>query len=131
MNPFGIAAMAGLVGMFSKQAIDKLNEVFTSLFGSKGDEKRGDKLMAPIITTIKPNKGPIAGGTGVTISGTGFLPKARITFGGKAASGTVVNTDGKTIAAVTPQADGPGAVDIEVINENAQKGTMPNGFTYE
>lgn len=131
MNPFGIAAMAGLVGMFSKNAIDKLNEVFTSLFGSKGDDKRGDKLQSPTISTIKPTKGPLAGQTAVTITGSGILPKARVTIGGKAASGVVVSSDGKTIAAITPQGDTAGAVDVEVINENAQKGTLPNGFTYE
>jgi IPT/TIG domain len=131
MNPFGIAAMAALVGLFSKNAIDKLNEVFTSLFGSKGDDKRGDKLQSPTISAIKPNKGPLAGQTAVTITGSGILPKARVTIGGKAASGVVISSDGKTIAAITPQGDAAGSVDVEVVNENAQKGTLPNGFTYE
>ena len=47
VNPFGIAAVAGLVGMFSKQATDKLEELFDTLFhtsGERGDTKRGDKL---------------------------------------------------------------------------------------
>lgn len=40
INPFGISAVAGLVGMFSKQATDKLREVFDSLFRlEKGDER--------------------------------------------------------------------------------------------
>lgn len=47
ISPFGFAAVAGLVGMFSKQATDKLEEVFNNLFQvSKegGDYQRGDKL---------------------------------------------------------------------------------------
>jgi len=44
VNPFGIAAIASLAGMFSKQAIDKLREVFDSLFKSDGDKQREDKL---------------------------------------------------------------------------------------
>jgi hypothetical protein len=44
VSPFGIAAIAGLSGMFSKQATDKLREVFDSLFKSSGDNQRGDKL---------------------------------------------------------------------------------------
>jgi hypothetical protein len=131
MNPFGIAAMAGLVGMFSKQAIDKLNEVFISLFGSKGDDKRGDKLQGATITTIKPNIGPIAGKTLVQITGTGFLPNAGVTFGGKAASEIVVGGDGKTIAASTPAAAAAGPVTVEVVNANGQKATLPGGFTYQ
>ncbi len=47
ISPFGFAAVAGLVGMFSKQATDKLEEIFNNLFQvSKegGDAQRGDKL---------------------------------------------------------------------------------------
>lgn len=47
INPFGIAAVAGLVGMFSKQATDKLRELFDNLFKTDrghGDDARSDKL---------------------------------------------------------------------------------------
>jgi hypothetical protein len=46
-NPFGVAALGGLAGMFSKQATDKLNEVFSTMFktsGTTGDAKRSGKL---------------------------------------------------------------------------------------
>ena len=49
MSPFGIAAVAGLVGMFSKQATDKLRELFDNLFKTEsglGDDARADKLGA-------------------------------------------------------------------------------------
>lgn len=54
INPYGIAALAGLVGMFSKQATDKLSEVFGTLFRSapgEGDAKRQQPLTAPTATT--------------------------------------------------------------------------------
>ena len=44
VNPFGIAAIAGLAGMFSKQATDKLKELFDQLFASSQDAQRNDKL---------------------------------------------------------------------------------------
>jgi len=47
INPFGIAAIGGLAGMFSKQATDKLSEVFSTMFktsSATGDDQRGDKL---------------------------------------------------------------------------------------
>jgi hypothetical protein len=47
ISTFGIVAVAGLSGMFSKQAADKLRDVFDSLFKTeegKGDEARKDKL---------------------------------------------------------------------------------------
>jgi magnesium-transporting ATPase (P-type) len=43
VNNYGVAAIAGLAGMFSRQAIDKLKDVFDTLFASKADEARGDK----------------------------------------------------------------------------------------
>lgn len=49
INPYGIAAIAALAGLFSKQATDKLEEVFETLFQTKqgGDAKRQDKLTPP------------------------------------------------------------------------------------
>ena len=47
MSVYGIAAVAGLSGLFSKQATDKLEEVFTTLFKTetgRGDDLRKDKL---------------------------------------------------------------------------------------
>jgi hypothetical protein len=46
VNPYGIAALAGLTGLFSKQATDKLKELFDTLFRTErgqGDDERGDK----------------------------------------------------------------------------------------
>jgi hypothetical protein len=48
---FGIAAISGMVGMFSKQATDKLKELFDNLFKTEkgqGDDARGDKLEEKI-----------------------------------------------------------------------------------
>jgi CBS domain-containing protein len=53
-SPYGIAAVAGMVGIFSKQATDKLEEVFTNLFRTepgKGDDKRRNKLRDAIPVT--------------------------------------------------------------------------------
>ncbi len=42
LSHFGVAAIAGIVGMFSKEAIDKLHEVFMTLF--RHEDERTDKL---------------------------------------------------------------------------------------
>jgi hypothetical protein len=60
LNPFGVAAIAGMVGMFSKQAADKLKETFDNLFRTakgQGDDQRLDKLTssAPVIRQISPS----------------------------------------------------------------------------
>lgn len=135
INPFGIAALAGLVGMFSKVAADKMNEVFTTLFrpaSGQGDAKRGDKLNAgltPAVGEVAPAVGPAGGGTPVTITGTGFMEGAKVTFGGVAATAVVV-VGSTSLKAVTP-AHATGAVDVEVTNTNNQKGALKGGFTYQ
>jgi len=45
VSPFGIAGLGGLVGMFSKQAIDKLEEIFENIFKTTKPDKRTDKLQ--------------------------------------------------------------------------------------
>jgi hypothetical protein len=44
LNPYGVAAIAGMAGMFSKQATDKLREVFENLFKTERPPDRADKL---------------------------------------------------------------------------------------
>ena len=44
MSPYGVAAMAGLAGMFSRQATDKLQEVFQNLFRTENPPTREDRL---------------------------------------------------------------------------------------
>lgn len=54
MNVYGLAAVAGLVGMFSKQATDKLRELFDNLFRTEkghGDDARDDKLAGNLPVT--------------------------------------------------------------------------------
>lgn len=59
VNPYGLAALAGLAGLFSKQATDKLREVFTTLFrvqAGEGDGQRKDDLAnpVPVLTRVDP-----------------------------------------------------------------------------
>src|SRR5579883_1063932 len=44
VNPFGVAALGGFVGMFSERAADKLQDVFVQLLDCSRDKGRGDKL---------------------------------------------------------------------------------------
>ncbi len=50
--------------------------------------------VPPTITSVNPTGGPSAGGTLVTITGTGFLAGAAVTFGAAAASSVTVPRHG-------------------------------------
>lgn len=82
---------------------------------------------ASIIDTISPSSGPASGGTGVTLTGSGFTGATGITFGGIAATSVNV-VDSNTVTAVTP-AHATGAVDV-VITTPSGNGTKANGYTY-
>ena len=44
ISPFGIAALAGIVGLSSKQFIDKLKNITDTTFSTAQDDERADKL---------------------------------------------------------------------------------------
>lgn len=44
INPYGVAAIAALTGLFSKQATDKLREVFETIFQTQHKVERKDPL---------------------------------------------------------------------------------------
>lgn len=80
-----------------------------------------------IINAISPSSGPASGGTGVTLTGSGFTGATGITFGGIAATSVNV-VDSNTVTAVTPT-HATGAVDV-VIATPIGSGTKVNGYTY-
>ena len=69
-------------------------------------------VAAPTVTGLTPASGPIAGGTTVTVTGTGFTPASTVKFGSVAGTG-VVFVSSTSLTAVSP-AEGPGAVDVTV-----------------
>ncbi|MBV9039956.1 MAG: IPT/TIG domain-containing protein, partial [Acidimicrobiia bacterium] len=85
---------------------------------------------APSITTpLSPTSGSSLGGTVVTINGAGFLPNARVTFGGTSASGVSVNGAGTVITATTP-AHPAGSAGVTVTNVGGGTATASSAFTY-
>lgn len=83
----------------------------------------------PTITAVVPSSGAIAGGTVITITGTGFEATPTVTVGGIAATGvTFVNST--QITATTPGGT-LGATDVVVTNPSTGAATSTGGFTYE
>jgi hypothetical protein len=86
-------------------------------------------VAAPTITSVKPARGPIDGGTKVTIRGTGFGPDAVVGIG------NVVIEDAKvvnesTITIVMPPAAEPIKVDVTVTNPGEPRALAKRAFTY-
>jgi IPT/TIG domain len=85
----------------------------------------------PAVTTVTPNSGPLAGGTSVTITGTGFTSATTVGFGATAAaSSTVVSST--SITATSPASPSSGTVDITVTTAGGTSPTVTADlFTYQ
>jgi hypothetical protein len=82
----------------------------------------------PTVTSLNPAFGPAAGGTLVTITGTGFTGATVVDFGSTAATNFTVVTD-TSITAESPA--GTGAVDVTVMTPNGTSATSSGDvFTY-
>jgi hypothetical protein len=74
LNPYGLAAIAAMAGMFSKQATDKLSEVFDTLFKTSQAVDRRDPLNppAPVISGTDPAGLTVGSATEVVVLGQNF-----------------------------------------------------------
>ncbi len=104
------------------------------LFGGYTTGYIGDTWImgAPTVTAVSPTSGPTAGGTWVTITGTGFnatTPASAVMFGTTAATGVSASSP-TSITAFSP-AEAAGLVDVTVTSSG---GTSPktgaDQFTY-
>ncbi len=79
----------------------------------------------PTVTAVSPNSGPLAGGTSVTITGTGFMgtgfTTSAVTFAGVAATNVIV-VNSTTITATTP-AGTAGTAAVRVTTPGGQSTT--------
>ncbi len=82
---------------------------------------------APVVGSVTPNAGPVAGGTVVTITGTGFTGATSVKFGATAATFTVVSAT--TITATSPP--GSGTVNVTVTTPGGTSAnTSGDQFSY-
>ena len=84
--------------------------------------------VAPTLTSVSPTSGPTAGGTTITLTGTGFVSGATVRVGGTSATSVTV-VSGTQITARTP-AGTAGARDVQVTNPSGQSATRTGAFTY-
>ncbi len=70
-------------------------------------------IASPVVDELQPNHGPEAGGTAVTILGSGFSGATAVNFGLREAESFTVNSD-TSITAVSPPAGDRAVVDVMV-----------------
>jgi hypothetical protein len=85
LNPYGIAAISALAGMFSKQATDKLREIFDTLFRTREPVSRADPLavIIPVIYGTEPAKLAVGGQPTLNVFGRAFQRDCMASINGK------------------------------------------------
>ncbi|GJM21853.1 MAG: hypothetical protein DHS20C15_17680 [Planctomycetota bacterium] len=82
----------------------------------------------PVVDTITPDVGPLAGGTTVTISGTTVVGVTEVRFDGVAGTGLSINS-GTELEVTTPPGAMSGPVDVVVDGNGID--SLAGGFEYE
>jgi hypothetical protein len=122
LNVYGLTALAGMAGMFSKQATDKLSEVFNTLFRTSpdsGDSKRADDLGNPVPTLNDVAPTSIERETQnviIALTGTRFARGAVVQIGGVNRE-TQFNDETSLTAKLLPEdVANEGELEVTVIN---------------
>ncbi|OLT12847.1 hypothetical protein BJF79_21365 [Actinomadura sp. CNU-125] len=102
VNPYGVTAIAALVGLFSQETAEKLRGVFAALLTPAPTGR--DQALAPAITSVEPASAPP--GASVTVHGTGLAAATAVRFGAAEAPVSDV-TDTLVRTTVPPGASGP------------------------
>jgi IPT/TIG domain len=103
ISPFGMAAVAALVGLFSRETAEKLKSVFETLLAPA--EKGKDQAVPVRVEGIKPATSPV--GSDVTITGTGLAAATAVQFGGVRAAPTVISDTELRVKVPEGAAKGP------------------------
>jgi hypothetical protein len=84
---------------------------------------------APIISSVSPSAGPLAGGTTVTIQGYNLKTLSQVTFGGSPAA--ILSTSASTVKVTTPAFPG-GANPVAIVATDATASTtLPGAYDYQ
>lgn len=112
-DPYGIAAIAALVGLYSAQAAEKLQAVFETLFtkAPTGSDSVTDIAATPRITGFEPQQGPV--GTSVVISGNKLAPVTAVAFTGADAPQFKIDSDSRLTVSV-PDGATTGSITLHV-----------------
>lgn len=104
--------------------------VVVHLDGQMGIEEDGLTVVAPpVVTSVSPAFGRLAGGDLISIIGSNFSPSPTVSFSAGGCTSVNFVSSTEIECTTTPNAI-PGSVHVTVENTNGLSGTRTNGFTY-
>jgi nitrogen regulatory protein PII len=119
LNPYGVAAFAALAGMFSRQATDKLREVFETVFTAQKPVPRSEPLKGkPATITVEPAELSQGFPQVLTVTGSGFDKDIKATIEGKPREVQWISDKQLKITAVDDDVATVGKVELVLKNPN-------------
>lgn len=128
VDPYAMMTVAALAGMFSKQASDKLAEVFDTMFRSRADDERRDKLEKPELKLATLTPAQVSAGAGdtvITATGIGFAVDSVVKFDGTDRKATFKSATELTFTLAAADLAAAGEHTVAVFNP-AGAGTTSN-----
>lgn len=120
--------VVGSVAVFQVEDVSLVDPGPNPIAACPGSAGSLSIISGPQVTAISPPGGAAAGGTAVTISGSGFTGATAVRFGGRGVSDVTVVSDGE-ITTVSPP--GSGSLDVTVTTPLGTSPTSPaDRFTY-
>lgn len=115
VNPFGVCGIAALVGLFSRQAMEKLEETFTTMFRTA--PKPPTLAIASVTPSTFAHAAPPAA---LAVTGTAFTTTTQATING--ASRNVVYTGPMRldVQLAPPDTAAPGTLRLELTDQGAR-----------
>ncbi|MFC4911304.1 IPT/TIG domain-containing protein [Actinomadura gamaensis] len=120
LNPYGVAAIAALVGLFSRETSEKLRAVFATLLAPAQPGR--DQAMGPQVRGVEPAEA--APGETVRVTGVGLAAATAVRFG--AAEARVANATDTALTVTVPADAASGRL---VVRAPGGSATSPDPFT--
>lgn len=127
INPFSIAALAGLVGLFTQRATKKLADVFDALFPTqkKDEDPLAPKPQSVLISQLSPDK--VSVGTDnliIQVTGNNFTEKTMAFVNSKIRSTSYISKESLSFSLLPEDVKTAGELTITVYDPD---GEAPNG----
>ncbi len=125
LNSYGLVALSAMTGMFSKQATDKLREVFDTIFSTNNEVKRLNPLTIkkPKIVGLSPNT-IVVNSTNreITIKGDEFTHESLVFLDNKKRQFDFLGRDELKIALAPDEVSHEKSITVKVVNEGIDDG---------
>jgi len=124
LNPYGFAAIGALAGMFSRQATDKLREIFDSLFKVSQPVDRANPLSqaSPVISRTDPSALTVGGATALAVIGRNFSKDCTASINGRQREVKWESDTRVTVALLPEDVSAAGQLQVIVRNPAAAGG---------